>query len=478
GRPALRGGRDRQGRRQAGDGGRLRADAEDHADRRRLVRRRQLRHVRARLRPAISLHLAERAHQRDGRRAGGERAGDAAARRARRAGQGVVSARGGGVQGADPRALRQRGFALFRHRAALGRRRDRAGADAPRAEPGLFGLSERADRDDEVRRVQDVSLAGAPAVGARHNKATMELVSCRWNPRARRSGASMGFPSNLGTALIVAALVGAAAIAPGFAAGRAPSIQAAPPAAEPTPSPEATPARVAHCEKGGDGFDAWLTAFKREAASQDISSSVIESALADVAYDESVVSRDRGQGVFRQSFEEFSGRMISPYRLKKGRSLLKRYADTFRAIEQRYGAPGPVLVAIWGLETDFGAGTGDFKTLDALATLAFDCRRSEKFRAELMDALRVVQRGDIEPAAMHGAWAGEIGQTQFMPSAYFKYAVAFDGKGKADLINDSADALASTANFLHGHGWKRDAGWDEDEPNFAVLLEWNQAKVY
>jgi lytic murein transglycosylase len=306
----------------------------------------------------------------------------------------------------------------------------------------------------------------------------------------------MGFRRNLGTALIVAWLAGAATIAPSFASGRAPSFQAAPPAAEdlstpeaastpeaePTPeaasTPEAAPARVAHCEKGGEGFDDWLAGFKREAANKGISSSVIESALADVAYDDLVVSRDRGQGVFRQSFEQFSGRMISAYRLKKGRSLLKRYADVFRAIEQRYGPPGPVLVAIWGLETDFGAGTGDFQTLNALATLAYDCRRAEHFREELLDALKIVQRGDLEPAQMHGAWAGEIGQTQFMPSSYLKYAVAFDGRGPADLINQPADALASTANFLRGHGWRRGAGWDEEQPNFAVLLEWNRARVY
>lgn len=282
----------------------------------------------------------------------------------------------------------------------------------------------------------------------------------------------MRFGRGLPTALIVALLVGAATEALGSPPMRGPP----PPDAASTL--DAAPARVAQCGKGGDGFDDWLTGFKREAASQGISSSVIESALADVAYDESIVSHDRGQRVFRQSFEQFSGRMISAYRLKKGRSLLKRYADLFRAIEQRYGAPGPVLVAIWGLETDFGAGIGDFQTLNALATLAYDCRRAEHFRSELLAALKIVQRGDLEPAQMRGAWAGEIGQTQFMPSSYLKYAVAFNGRGPADLIGQPADALASTANFLRGHGWRRGEGWDEDQPNFAVLLEWNQARVY
>jgi lytic murein transglycosylase len=237
------------------------------------------------------------------------------------------------------------------------------------------------------------------------------------------------------------------------------------------------PARAAQCGNDSDGFEGWLAAFKREAARAGVPGAVIESALADVAYDEEVISHDRGQRAFHQSFEQFSHRMLSAYRLKKGRTLLQRYAAMFHTIEQRYGVPGPVLVAIWGLETDFGAGTGKFSTFSALATLAYDCRRSEQFHAELLDALRVVQRGDLEASQMHGAWAGEIGQTQFMPSAYLKYAVGLDG-GAGDLIGNAGDALASTANFLRGHGWKRGEAWDEGEPNFAALLEWNKARVY
>jgi lytic murein transglycosylase len=157
---------------------------------------------------------------------------------------------------------------------------------------------------------------------------------------------------------------------------------------------------------------------------------------------------------------------------------LVKHAALFKRIEQKYGVPGPVLLAIWGLETDFGSYLGNFSTIRALATLAYDCRRSEKFRAELLDALRIVERGDLDPAQMRGAWAGEIGQTQFMPSSYLKFAVDFDGDGKRDLVHNTADVLASTANFLHGYGWKPGAGWDEGEPNFPALLEWNKAKVY
>ncbi len=237
-------------------------------------------------------------------------------------------------------------------------------------------------------------------------------------------------------------------------------------------------ARAATCGDDADGFEDWLRDFKREARAAGLSPTVIDSALADVAYDDSVISHDRGQRAFHQSFEQFSHRMLVPYRLKKGRALLRRNADMFRAIEARYGVPGPVLVAIWGLETDFGVGLGKFSTFRALATLAYDCRRSQKFQVELMDALQLVQRGDLEPSELRGAWAGEIGQTQFMPSSYLKYAVALDGGDVRDLINNSGDALASTANFLKGKGWKRGAGWDEGQANFPALLEWNSARVY
>lgn len=240
----------------------------------------------------------------------------------------------------------------------------------------------------------------------------------------------------------------------------------------------AAPASAAQCGDTADGFEDWLATFKQEAASAGVSDSVIESALADVAYDDQVIAHDRGQRAFRQDFAQFAARRVTAYRVKKGRTLLLSYAEAFDKIERRYGVPGPVLVAIWGLETEFGAGSGDFPTFTALATLAYDCRRSEQFRAELLDALRIVQRGDLEPSQMHGAWAGEIGQTQFMPSTYLHYAVGIDGPGAVDLIDNAEDALASAANFLRAKGWRRGAGWDEGQPNFAALLEWNQAPVY
>ena len=234
------------------------------------------------------------------------------------------------------------------------------------------------------------------------------------------------------------------------------------------------PAFAASCGTGN--FEAWLGEFKNEAAAKGISQTAINAGLNGLTLDQGVLSRDRSQKVFSQSFEEFSGRMVPP-RLTRGANLMKQYGSVLSRIEQTYGVPSEVLVAIWGLETDFGVNTGKFPTLRSLATLAYDCRRSEQFRGELMDALRIVERGDLSAPEMKGAWAGEIGQTQFMPSAYLKYAVNVEGGGGGNLMSP-ADALASTANFLRGHGWQPGAGWDEGQPNFPALLEWNSAPVY
>jgi lytic murein transglycosylase len=236
-----------------------------------------------------------------------------------------------------------------------------------------------------------------------------------------------------------------------------------------------SPVEAATCRDPA-GFDAWLAGFKREAAASGISQSAIR-ALDGVTYDPGIVARDHGQHVFRQSFEQFSGRMVNSYRLHKGQALMRQYAPTFARIEQAYGVPAPVIVAIWGLETDFGAVSGNTPTLRALATLAYDCRRSEMFRTELMDALRLVQRGDLSPSA-RGAWAGEVGQTQFMPSAYLKFAVDFDDNGRRDLIHSVPDVLASTANFLRSYGWQAGGAWTPGSANFAVIKEWNKADVY
>jgi lytic murein transglycosylase len=238
----------------------------------------------------------------------------------------------------------------------------------------------------------------------------------------------------------------------------------------------AAPAVAATVPCGGD-FGVWLDGFKQEAATQEVSQRTIQSALAGVTYDPGIIARDHAQGVFRQSFEQFSGRMVPP-RLARGERLLQQYGPVFSRIETQYGVPGAVIVAIWGLETDFGANSGKFATIRSLASLAYDCRRPEKFRGELLAALRIVDRGDMSPNDMRGAWAGEIGQTQFLPSSYLKYAVDYDGNGRRDLIHSVPDVLASTANYLKGYGWQRGQPWGEGTANFQVLLQWNASQVY
>jgi lytic murein transglycosylase len=236
-------------------------------------------------------------------------------------------------------------------------------------------------------------------------------------------------------------------------------------------------AASAHAASCGGSFDTWLNDFKTEAAAKGISQNAIATGLSGVTPDQSVLSRDRGQRVFQQSFEEFSGRMIPP-RLVRGANLMKQYGSVLGRIEQNYGVPGEVLVAIWGLETDYGVNTGKFPTIRSLATLAWDCRRAELFRAELMDALRIVERGDLSPSEMRGAWAGEIGQTQFMPSSYIKFAVDFDGNGRRDLLRSAPDVLASTANYLASYGWQRGKDFEPGSANFAVIQQWNKSEVY
>jgi lytic murein transglycosylase len=236
------------------------------------------------------------------------------------------------------------------------------------------------------------------------------------------------------------------------------------------------PAIAATCNPPG-GFAAFMAEFKRDAAAKGVSQRGL-SALNGLTVDESVLSADKRQGVFKQTFEEFSGRMINRDRMTKGLRLLQQYAPVLRKVEAQFGVPGPVIVAIWGLETDFGVSVGKKDVIRSVATLAFDCRRTDMFQAQLTDALRIVDRGDLTPAEMHGDWAGDFGQTQFLPSSYYKYAIDFDGDGRRDLVHSVPDVLASTANYLKEHGWQRGQRWNEGDPNFEAIRGWNKAMVY
>ena len=223
-------------------------------------------------------------------------------------------------------------------------------------------------------------------------------------------------------------------------------------------------------------FPKWLQGFKQQAVAQGISPQTVGAALNGVTYDPATIAKDRGQGVFAQSFLQFSGRMVSGNRLQTGSALLKKYAGTFNRIEEQYGVPGPVLVAFWGLETDFGKIMGNMESIRSLATLSFDCRRPEKFTAELLDALRVIERGDLSPHEMRGPAHGEVGQFQFQPSTYYNHAVDFDGDGRRDLIRSAPDSLASAANYLKSIGWQAGQSWLE-QVRVPANLPWDQADV-
>ena len=234
-------------------------------------------------------------------------------------------------------------------------------------------------------------------------------------------------------------------------------------------------AEAAPCRTSGS-YDAWLAAFEREATSQGVSQSTIATAAPFLTYDQHIVNIDRGQRVFTQTFLQFSDRMAAAYRIQRGQALTKSNAAVFSRIEQQYGVPAPVIVAFWALESDFGANMGKEHSLSAIASLAYDCRRSDKFRGQLLDALRLIERGDLVPEEMVGSWAGELGQTQMMPSEYYQYAVDYDGDGRRNLVRSVPDVLASTANYLLGLGWKRGQPW-LTEVRVPGNLPWDQADL-
>ena len=238
-------------------------------------------------------------------------------------------------------------------------------------------------------------------------------------------------------------------------------------------------AEAAECGNEPGGFNAWLARFKSRAAAQGIAPGAIAAGLAGVSYDPTVIRLDRSQRSFKLSFPEFYARRVGGALIRRGQNLMQAHRAMLERIERRFGVPGPILIAIWGLETNYGAdSSGKYSILRSLATLAYDCRRSEFFTQQLLDALRIIQRGDLTPAQMRGGWTGEIGHTQFLPSGYFKYAVDFDGDGRRDLEHSVPDMLASTANFLAGNGWQAGQGWQPGSANYMVLKEWNKAEVY
>ncbi|MEI9415957.1 lytic murein transglycosylase [Mesorhizobium sp. Cs1321R2N1] len=230
----------------------------------------------------------------------------------------------------------------------------------------------------------------------------------------------------------------------------------------------ALPAMAQEC--GGD-FETWKQGVAAEAKAAGVGAVGLD-ALEDARIDEKALARDRAQGVFTQTFVQFSNRMISAYRLKQGAANMKKYADVFARADQQFGVQAPVITAFWALETDFGAVQGDFHTLSALVTLSHDCRRPQLFRQQLVPLLELIDRG-VLPADVTGAWAGEIGQTQILPSDYLARGVDGDGDGEIDLRNSVPDVIMTTGNKVLSRGWKRDEPWIQ-EVRVPDEMPWDQ----
>ncbi|MBO0345134.1 lytic murein transglycosylase [Roseibium sp. CAU 1637] len=283
---------------------------------------------------------------------------------------------------------------------------------------------------------------------------------------------------------------------------------------------------------GGD-FSTFLRGVKQEAVAKGLSQRAADTTLRNAQIDRKVLARDRAQGVFKLDFLTFSKRVISQHRMQHGAKNMKKYARIFDRAIKEYGVPAPVITAFWALETDYGGFQGDFNTVNALATLAHDCRRPELFRPQLIAAIEMVQHGDLNPATMTGAWAGEIGQVQMLPEDIIKWGRDGDGDGHVNLKQSSADAILTAAAFIQHLGWRRgepwlqevsvpgnlnwaDSGLDHTKngndwarlgvkarsgqianlpaslilpqgrkgptflayPNFAIYLEWNQSFIY
>src|ERR1700738_641810 len=248
------------------------------------------------------------------------------------------------------------------------------------------------------------------------------------------------------------------------------------PAAAPSRAVTAPSPRAAACHNGAS-FDRFLADLKQQAVAAGVSQGGASRAAPYLVYDQGIVNRDRGQRVFGQVFSEFAGRMAAPYRMQQGQARIKTYAAAFARAEKEYGVPPAVIAAFWGLESDFGANMGNLPTLRSLVSLAYDCRRSQMFQAETIAALKIVDRGDLAPDEMVGSWAGELGQTQFLPTHYFNYAVDYDGDGRRNLLHSPADVIGSTANCIATRlKWLRGDPWLQ-EVRVSQNVPWDQADL-
>lgn len=195
-----------------------------------------------------------------------------------------------------------------------------------------------------------------------------------------------------------------------------------------------------------------------------------------MSLDGGIIARDRKQGIFAISFMEFSAKLATAARVKNGRAQIARNAETFDRVATEFGVPASVITGFWALESDFGVGMGKLPILRSLATLAYDCRRGPMFRNELMAALQIIDRGDMGPEDMIGSWAGELGQTQFLPTRYLEHAIDYDGDKRPDVFRSSADIIGSTANYMTHLGWRKGEPWLQ-EVRVPAELPWQEADL-
>src|SRR3954465_13323120 len=231
----------------------------------------------------------------------------------------------------------------------------------------------------------------------------------------------------------------------------------------------------ANC-RNTNSFEAWLGDFKKEGLAKRISQSAIAAATPYLVLDQRIINIDRGQRFFAQNFLEISDKMLAGGRLPNGAAQIKKHHELFAREEKEFGVPASVITAFWGLESDFGSGQGKDQAIKSLVTLAYDCRRSEMFRGHLFDALRLIDRGDLRADEMIGSWAGELGQTQMMPSEYMAHAIDYDGDGKRNLIKSASDVIGSTGKYLVHLGWKRGGPWLQ-EVRVPANLPWKEADL-
>lgn len=225
--------------------------------------------------------------------------------------------------------------------------------------------------------------------------------------------------------------------------------------------PQTRPETSPGPQSGGHaGFDRWVAEFRGRALSQGISAAVFDRAFQSASFNPDIVASDRNQSEFKREIWDYLDSAVSPTRIENGRTALRKNDAILTRIEARYGVPKEIVTAIWGMESNYGAGMGDLPLIGSLATLAYDGRRGAFFEKQLVTALRIVQSGDVRPTNMTGSWAGAMGHTQFMPTSYEAYAVDFTGNGKRDVWSDDpTDALASTAAYLDRHGWHEGMPW-------------------